>query len=166
MASRWDELTAEYEYLDEQETQVRFITDRTGFSADGVRRVLVHLNTPATFGEEWDLEAQAENAGMSLEEYALAMNPLLQMSMEQAQARLSEVEAQIVRGETPELSDDEVEKVRKFETIVGKITSLSGQEPDVVVTILFTASVVKNRQREIIQELARLKTLGEGPSEL
>jgi hypothetical protein len=36
---------------------------------------------------------------MSFEQYALAMNPLMQMSMEQAQARLREVEAQIVRGE-------------------------------------------------------------------
>ena len=164
MASRWDELTAEYEYLDAQKTQVRFITDRTGFSADGVRRVLVHLNTPAIFGEEWDLEAQARNAGMSFEDYALAMSPLLQMSVEQAQARLSEVKAQIARGEAPELSVDELEKLRKWETIVGKITSLSGQGLDVVVTILFSASVLKNRQHEILQELARLKALGEGPS--
>src|SRR5262249_53740769 len=58
MASRWDELMAEYEYLDAQETQVRFITDRTGFSAGDVSRVLVHL-TPDAFGEEWDPEAQA-----------------------------------------------------------------------------------------------------------
>src|SRR5678816_3530140 len=96
MASRWDELTAEYEYLEAQDTQVRFLTDRTGFSADAVSRVLVHLN-PAIFGEEWDLEAQARDAGMSVEDYGLAMSPLLQMSMEQAQARLHEVEAQLAR---------------------------------------------------------------------
>ena len=78
MASRWDELMAEYEYLDAQETQVRFITDRTGLSADGVRRVLIHL-TPDAFGEEWDFEAQAWNAGMSLEDYTLAKSSLLQM---------------------------------------------------------------------------------------
>ena len=163
MPQRWHELRAEYEYLDAQETQVRFITDRTGLSADGVRRVLVHL-TPDAFGEEWDFEAQARNAGMSLEDYTLAMSPLLQMSVEQAQARLSEVEAQIVGGKIPELSVDELEKVRKFETIVQKTTSLSGQGPDVVMTILFAASVLKNRQREILQELARLNALGEGPS--
>jgi len=29
---------------------------------------------------------------------------------------------------------------------------------------LFAVSVLKNRQREIIQELARLKALGGGPS--
>ena len=46
MASRWDELTAEYAYLDAQDRKVCFITDRTGFSAEGVRRVLVHLNKP------------------------------------------------------------------------------------------------------------------------
>ena len=126
--------------------------------------MLVHLNSPATFGEEWDFEAQAHNAGMSFEDYMVAMNPLLQMSVDQAQARLSEVEAQIGRGEIPQLSVDEREKVRKFETIVGKITSLSGQKLDVVVAILFAASVLKNRQREIMQELARLKKLGEGPS--
>jgi hypothetical protein len=153
---------AEYEYLDMQDTQVRFLTDRTGCSADGVRRVLDHL-TPATFGEEWDLEAQAEHAGMSFEAYALAMNPILQMSMEQAQARLREVEAQLARGEAPKLSADEREKVRKWEAIVEKIASLSGQRLDVVVTIIFTASVLKNRQHEILQELARLKALGEGP---
>src|SRR5262249_6985580 len=142
------------------ETQVRFITDRTGFSAGDVSRVLVHL-TPDAFGEEWDPEAQARNAGMSLEDYALAMNPLLQMSVEQAQARLSEAEAQIVGGETPELSVDELEKVRKFRTIVEKITSLSGQKADVVRTILFADSVLKNRQREILQEL--VKSSGERP---
>ena len=38
----------------------------------------------ATFGEEWDFEAQAQNAGIGVGEYALTMNPLLQMSMEQA----------------------------------------------------------------------------------
>jgi len=163
MASRWDELTAEYEYLEAQDTQVRFLTDRTGFSADAVSRVLVHL-TPAIFGEEWDIEAQARDAGMSVEDYGLAMSPLLQMSMEQAQARLHEVEAQLARGDNPEPTVDELEKVRKFETIVGKITRLSGQRPDVVVAILFAVSVLKNRQREIIQELARLKALGGGPS--
>jgi len=92
------------------------------------------------------------------------MSPLLQMSMEQAQARLHEVEAQLARGENPEPTVDELEKVRKFETIVGKITSMSGQRPDVVVAILFAVSVLKNRQREIIQELACLKASGEGPA--
>jgi len=164
MASRWDELTTEYEYLDAQETQVRFITDRTGFSADGVRRVLVHLNTPATFGEEWDFETQAENAGMSVEDYSLAMTPLLQMTMEQQQARLREVEAQIARGEVPKISVDEREQLKKWETILGKITTLSGQGLDVVVPILFAFSVLKNRQRDIVQELSRLKALGEGPT--
>lgn len=72
MASRWDELKAEYAYLDAEDTQVRFITDRTGLSPHGVRRVLVHLNDPALFGEEWDFEAQARNERMSVEEYALA----------------------------------------------------------------------------------------------
>jgi len=84
MARTYDELMAKYEYLDTQDTQVRFTTDRTGVSADGVRRVLVHLHTPATFGEEWDFKAQAQNAGIGVGEYALTMNPLLQMSMEQA----------------------------------------------------------------------------------
>ena len=41
------------------------------------------------------------------------MNPILKMSMEQALARLHEVEAQIARGENPELSIDEREKVRR-----------------------------------------------------
>ena len=164
VASRWHELTAEYDYLDTQEGQVQFITDRIGFSADGVRHVLVHLNTQSVYGEEWDFEAQARDAGMSIEEYGLAISPLVQMSMEQAQARLEEVEAQIARGEDPVLSIDELQKVRKWETIVGMVARVSGQAHDVVVATLFAASVLKNRQHEIVQELARLKALGEGPS--
>ena len=55
---------------------------------------LVHLNTPVIFGEEWDREDE-------IEDYALAMSPLLQMSEKQTQARLSEFEAQMARGEYP-----------------------------------------------------------------
>src|SRR5262245_20540087 len=114
MASRWDELMVEYDNLGTRAGQAQFITDRTGFSDECIRRVLGYLITQPSFGEEWDLEAQARNAGLSFEEYAVAMSPLLRMSLEHAKARQQEIQARIGRGEDPELSDDEVEKVRKW----------------------------------------------------
>jgi histidine ammonia-lyase len=115
-------------------------------------------------GEEWDLEAQARNAGVSFEDYAVAMSPLMQMSLERSQARLQEIEAVISREEDPELSDEEVAKVRKWAAIVGAIASLSDADYDAVITIMTAVSAPNKRQHEILQELIRLKSSGKGPS--
>ena len=164
MASRWDELIAEYDNIGTPEGQAQFITDQTGFSEDCLRQVLVHFMAQPLFEEEWDLEAQARNAGVSLEEYVVAMSPLVEMSVEQAQARLREIKARIDRGEDPGLSDHERGKVRKWEAIVGTIARLSGEEHKVVITILSAVSALSNRQYEIVRELIRLKASGESPS--
>src|SRR5262245_1171631 len=113
--------------------------------------------------EAWDLEAQARNAGLCMEEYALAMSPLLEMNGEQATACLREIETRMAHGEDPVLSDDELEQVREWEGIVGPIASLSGEPDEVVITILFAVSALNTRQHEIVQELTRLESSGEGP---
>ena len=165
MATRWDELLAEYDNLGTQEGQAQFIADCTGFSEDCLRRVLVHVMTqPVFFGEEWDLDAQARNAWLSIEEYGVAMSPLVRMSLGQAQARLRDIETRIAQGEDPVLSEDELEKVRGWEAIVGTIARLSGEEDEVVITILFAVRALNKRQHEIVHELMRLKALRESPS--
>src|SRR5262249_14700677 len=68
MASRWDELMVEYDYLGTHEGRTQFITDRTGLSDECIRRVLGPLMTQPLAGDEWDLEAQARKAGVSFEE--------------------------------------------------------------------------------------------------
>jgi len=139
--------------------QLQFMTTQTGFPDECLRRVLVHLNAQPVFGEEGDLEAQARNEGVSVDEYAVAMSPLLEMSIEQAQARLREIER-----EDPVLSEEALDKVRKWEAIVGTIASLSGEEREIVITILFAVSALSNRQDEIVHELLRLKVSGESLS--
>src|SRR5262245_47949187 len=94
LASRWDELLAEHDTLGTQDGQAQFITDRTGYSDECIRSVLVHLMTQSAI-EAWDLEAQARKAGVSVEEYALATSPILEMSVEQAQACLREIETRM-----------------------------------------------------------------------
>jgi len=165
MASRWDELLAEYDTLGTQDGQTQFITDRTGFSEECIRSVLGHLMTQSVI-EAWDLEAQARKAGVSVEEYALATSPLLEMSVEQAQACLREIETRIAHGEDPVLSDNELEQVREWEAILGPIASLSGEADAVVITILFAVSALNNRQHEIVQELTRMESSEEGPRDL
>src|SRR5262249_36866340 len=162
MASRWDELLDEYDTLGTQDGQAQFITDRTGFSEECIRPVLVHLMTQSVI-EAWDLEAQARTAGVSVEDYALAMSPLLEMNVEQATACLREIETRMANGEDPVLSDDELEQVQEWEPIVGPIASLSGEADEVVITILFAVSALNNRQHEIVQELTLLESSGEGP---
>ena len=158
-------LMAEYQYLATLEGQAQFIAEHAGLSEDCVKRVLVQRTTQRIAGEEWDLEAQARDAGMSFEEYAIAMSPLMQMSLEQSQARLHEMEAVLSRHEDLELSDDEVEIVNKWKSIVGAIASLSGEEIEDVIRIVLFADTPNRRQHEILQEIIRLKALGEGPSE-
>jgi len=164
MASRWDELLAEYDTLGTQDGQAQFLIDRTGFSEECLSRVLVHLNAQPIFGEEGDLEAQARNAGLSVDEYAVAMSPLLGMSVEQAQARLREIKARIDCGDDPGFPDDELEQSKKWEAFVETIASLSGEEHAVVTTILSAVTALNNRQYEIVQELLRLKASGESAS--
>ena len=84
-------LKAALETLNTLDGQLQFMTTRTGFSHECLRRVLVHLNAQPLFGEEGDLETQARNKGVSVERYAVAMSPLLEMSVQQAQARLDEL---------------------------------------------------------------------------
>ena len=164
MASRWDELLAEYDTLGTQDGQAQFLIDRTGFSEECLSRVLVHLNAQPIFGEEGDLEAQARNAGLGVDEYAVAMSPLLEMSVEQAQARLREIKARIDCGDDPGFLDDELEQSKKWEAFVETIASLSGEEHAVVTTILSAVTALNNRQYEIVQELLRLKASGESAS--
>jgi len=154
----------EYDNLGTQEGRAQFITDRTGLSDKCIRQVLNHLMTQPLAGDEWDLEAQARKAGVSVEEYAVAMRPLMQMSLERAQERLLEVQTQIDRGEDPDLSDEEVEKVKQWEAFVETIASLSGEAHEIVLTILCAVTALTTRQNEIWQELMRLKDSGEGPS--
>ena len=154
-------LKAALENLTTLEGQLQFMTTQTGFSDECLRRVLVHLNAQPVFDEERDIEAQARNAGVSGDECAVAMRPLLEMSIEQAQARLREIER-----EDPLLSEEALEKVREWEAIVGTIAKLSGEERELVITILSAVSAVSNRQDEIVQELTRLKASGDSPSGL
>ena len=164
MASRWDELIAEYDNMGTQVGQAQFISNRTGFSDECIRRVLVHLLIQPVFGEEWDLEAQARNAGVSVDEYAVAMTPLVRMSIERSEARLREITARIDRGEDPGFSGDELEKVREWEATVDTIARLSGEETDVVDQIWDAVVAFKTHQQEILHELIRLNSSGEGPS--
>src|SRR5262245_62444843 len=165
MATRWDELIAEYDKISTQAGQAQFITDWTGFSDDCIRRVLGHLLTqPVFFSEEWDLKAQAKNAGVSFDEYAVAMIPLVRMSVERSEARLREIKARIDCGDDPGFSDDELEQSKKWEAFVETIASLSGEEHAVVTTILSAVTALNNRQYEIVQELLRLKASGESAS--
>ncbi len=156
-------LKAALETLTTLEGQLQFMTIRTGFSDECLRRVLVHLNAQPVFGGEWDLEAQTRNAGMTVEQYAVAMSPLLEMSVQQATARLREIQARIARGEDPDCSDDEVGQVRTWSGIVGIIARLSGEAYAVVIPILCAVGELTTRQHEILQELTRLKASGESP---
>ena len=63
------------------------------------------------------------------------MNPLMQLSVEQAEARLQEIQECEDRGDDPELSEDEIEKTRKLGTFVATIASLSGEDEDIVMTV-------------------------------
>ena len=139
--------------------QLQFMTTQTGLSDERLRRVLVHLNAQPVFGEEGDLEAQARNEGASVDEYAVGMSPLLERNIEQAQARLREIER-----EAPVLSEEALDKVREWEAMVGTIARLSGEEREIVITILPAVSALSNRQDEIAHELLRLKVSGENLS--
>src|SRR5262245_45717679 len=138
----------------------------SGFSDECLRRVLVHLMARPVFGEdeEWDLEAQARTAGVSVDEYVVAMTPLVRMSLEQKQTRMREIKTRIARGEDPRLSEDERERIKKWKAFVETIARLSGEEDEVVTTILSAVSALSNRQHEILEELMYLKALGDCPS--
>jgi len=157
-------LKAALKTLTTLEGQLQFMITRTGFSDECLRRVLVHLNAQPVSGDEWDLEVQARDAGVSIEQHAVAMSPLLEMSVQQTTARLREIQARIARGEDPGLSDDEVEQVRKWSGIVRTIARLSGEAYAVVISILCAVGELTTRQHEILQELTRLKDSGENPS--
>ena len=164
MPTRWDELIAEYDKMGTREGQAQFLIDRTGFSEECLRRVLVHLMAQPVFGEGWDLEAQARTAGVSVDEYVVAMTPLVRMSLEQKQTRMREIKTRIARGEDPGLSADERERIRKWKAFVETIARLSGEEGEVVTGILSAVSALSNRQHDILQELMRLKASGDCPS--
>src|SRR5262249_173160 len=149
MPTRWDELIAQYDETDTQEGQAQFIIDWTGFSDECVRRVLVHLLTqPVFFSEEWDLKTQARNAGLSLDEYAGAMFPFVQVSLERAEARLREIKSRIDRGDNPGFSDDELEQRKKWEAFVESIARLSGEDTKVMYQIWDAVAAFKTHQRE------------------
>src|SRR5262245_40773039 len=128
MASIYHELMAEFDCLGTQEGQVQFIADRTGFSNSCVQLVLGHLIPDSLVGADWDLEAQARNVGVSIEEYMVAMTPLVRMSLEQKQIRMQEIQTRIARGEDPGLSDDERQRIRRWNASVKKVARLSGEE--------------------------------------
>jgi|SRR5215813_2170381 len=72
MASAYyQHLKASLERLITLDGQLQFMTTRTGFSNECLRRVLVHLNAQPLFGDDGDLEARARNAGVSVEHYAV-----------------------------------------------------------------------------------------------
>lgn len=161
MVSRFDELHVEFKKLCTREGQVQFITTRTELPDDCVQRVLVHLMAqPNPLYEEWNLFSQAKNAGISFEDYAVAMNPLMELSVEQAEARLQEIQARVDRGDDPELSEDETEKIRKLGAFVTTIASLSGEDEDIVMKVYEAVSALLNRQLEIIQQVNRLRSSG------
>jgi len=164
MATRWDELIADYDKIGTVEGQAQFIIYRTGLSDECIRGVLGHLITQPLGGDEWDLEAQARKVGVSVDEYVIAMTPLVQMSLEQKQTRMQEIKTRIARGEDPGLSEDEHERIRKWKAFVETIARQTSEEEEVVTTILFAVIALSNRQHEILEELMRLKASGNCPS--
>jgi len=139
--------------------QLQFLTTQTGVSDECLRQVLVHVNAQPVFDEEGDFKTQTRNEGVSVDEYAVGRGPLLEMSVQQAQARLRELE-----GEGPVLSEEALEKVREWEAMVGTIARVSGAERELVITILCALSALSNRQDEIVQELMRLQASGANTS--
>ena len=103
--------------------QLQFLTTQTGVSDECLGQVLVHVNAQPVFDEEGDFKTQTRNEGVSVDEYAVGRGPLLEMSVQQAQARLRELE-----GEGPVLSEEALEKVREWEAMVGTIARVSGAE--------------------------------------
>ena len=161
MLTRWDELIAEYGKISPQVGQAQFITDWTGFSEKCTRRVLGHLLTQPVFSsDEWDLKAQARNAGVSFDEYAVAMIPYMRMSVERSEARLREIKARIDSGDDPRFSDEELEQSKKWKAFVETIARLSGEETEVVYQIWDAVAAFKTRQQEILHELIRLTPRG------
>ena len=72
MASAYyQHLKASLEILTTLDGQLQFMTTRTGFSNECLRRVLIHLNAQPLFGDEGELEARARNAGVSVEQCAV-----------------------------------------------------------------------------------------------
>ena len=156
MASAYHQLLqAALKNLTTLDGQLQFLTTQTDVSDECLRQVLVHVNVQPVFDEEGDPEAQVRNGGVNVEEYAFAMSLFLEMSVEQAQARLREFE-----GEDPVLSEEALEKVREWEAMVGTIARVSGAERELVVTILCALSALGSHQDEIVQELMRLKASG------
>src|SRR5215813_11057538 len=100
-------LKAPVENLTTLYDQLHFLITQAGVSDECLRRVLVHFNAQPVFGEEEGLEAQARNKGVSVDESAVAMGPFLEMRIEQAQARLREIER-----EYPVLSEEALENAR------------------------------------------------------
>ena len=137
--------------------QLQFLTTQTGVSDECLRQVLVHVNAQPVFDEEGDFKTQTRNEGVSVDE--VGRGPLLEMSVQQAQARLRELE-----GEGPVLSEEALEKVREWEAMVGTIARVSGAERELVITILCALSALSTRQDEIVQELMRLKASGASTS--
>jgi len=137
--------------------QLQFLTTQTGVSDECLGQVLVHVNAQPVFDEEGDFKTQTRNEGVSVDE--VGRGPLLEMSVQQAQARLRELE-----GEGPVLSEEALEKVREWEAMVGTIARVSGAERELVITILCALSALSTRQDEIVQELMRLQASGANTS--
>src|SRR5262245_41036769 len=89
------------ENLSTLDGQFQFMTTQTGVSHECLRQVLVHLNVKPVFGDEGNLETQVRNEGVSVDEYAVATSPCLEMRIKQAQARLQKIER-----EDPVLSEE------------------------------------------------------------
>src|SRR5262245_16636488 len=158
MASAYHQLPqTAFKKLTTLDGQLQFLTTQTGTSDECLRRVLVHVNAQPVFDEEGDLKTLTLNDGVSVDEYAVGRGPLLAMSVQQAQARLRELE-----GEDPVLSEEALQKGREWEAMVGTIERVSGAERELVITILCAVSALSTRQDTIVQELMRLKASGAG----
>jgi hypothetical protein len=88
----------EFRTLESDEGSARYISQQTGLEYDRVLRIY-RLGQPWPFldGDEWDFGRQAEEAGVDIYSAMAALAPLIEMTVNEKQAKLEALEQMIAR---------------------------------------------------------------------
>lgn len=137
-----------------QEEIVEFIAQQTNLSLETVARIYVQGEPWPLDAEGFDFEKQAEEAGLSLGVYLQAMNPLIDLDLQEKEAKLKAYEVVAAGGEQP-ASIPELESPFLNEHIE-EVARLTGQDTVVVRQVYagylaYLRTIVKKVQSAIDQ---------------
>lgn len=98
-----ENIEREFRDLLSQEGRLRFLAKDTGLAMNRIVRLVKFVDQVPLAGEEMDFGRQAQEAGVEISQFMLAMNPLIAMCIQDKEAEYRRFKEAFARGETPEL---------------------------------------------------------------